>query len=152
MCVVKTNCAKEKTACCCHRRSWVQLTTSCFSGYELFVKKVFYLAAFSLKCYDCESSTDMESCDAKRKEKNCTSFDNRCATQSFEYKIIIDIKQYKKYCTTQDACDASKKVCNAANGKKCEIECCDTDNCNDGAAPVVSVLLMVACAFLSSFR
>ena len=38
----------------------------------------------------------MNDCGAKQKAENCSSSDTRCVTESFEYKIIFDIKRTGK--------------------------------------------------------
>lgn len=92
----------------------------------------------------------MGDCQAKQKEVNCSSSYTRCSTESFEYKIIIDIKKYMKGCQSKGYCDSElgKKICNQANGKKCEAKCCEGDLCNTSLVRAASILLMVSCALV----
>lgn len=112
--------------------------------------------ASGLKCYTCTSATSLEECEKNQKETDCVSsaFD-RCATFSTDFTIAnVETKSFSKSCQAKSYCDAAQthlKACNDAGGK-CKLDCCDTDLCNGGSAPVVSVLLMVACAALSLLR
>lgn len=117
-----------------------------YLSFHLFV----YYSAFGLKCYNCLSTTSMADCQAKQKEVNCSSSNTRCLTQSFKYKIIIDIKTYTKGCQSKSYCDSElgKKICTQANGEKCEETCCEGDLCNTSLVPTASTLLMVSCALV----
>lgn len=114
--------------------------------FHLFV----YYSAFGLKCYGCRSTKSMDDCRAKQKEVNCSSSNKHCVTESFEYKIIIDIKTYTKGCQYKSYCDSEfgKKICEQANGKNCEATCCEGDLCNTSLVPAASILLMVSCALV----
>ncbi|XP_068696840.1 ly6/PLAUR domain-containing protein 2-like [Montipora foliosa] len=111
--------------------------------------------ASGIKCYTCSSTTSLEDCDKGKKELDCGSILNRCATFSTDFTIAnVETKSFIKSCQAKSYCDNSEtllKPCNDAGGK-CKLDCCDTDLCNGGSAPVVSVLLMVACAAMSLFR
>ena len=123
---------------------WVYLLIYLF--FHLFV----YYSAFGLQCYNCLSTTSMEDCRAKQKEVNCSSSNTRCVTESLKYKIIIDIKTYKKGCQSKSYCDSElgKKICTQANGETCEATCCEGDLCNTSLVPTASILLMVSCALV----
>jgi len=90
-----------------------------------------------------------------------------------EYKKVVPFMSFSRACQTKAYCDAVQtqlKPCKDAGGK-CKLECCDKDFCNkdaqggpttakpatttaanSGTAPMASVLMMVACAFLSFSR
>ena len=116
----------------------------------------FFIAASGLKCYTCTSTTSLEDCEKDQKETDCVSsvFD-RCATFSADFNTsVVEVKSFVKSCQAKAYCDTSEtllKPCKDAGGK-CKLDCCDTDLCNGGSAPVVSVLLMVACAAMSLLR
>ena len=94
----------------------------------------------------------MDDCNKNKKELDCTSSFDRCGTMTTEFSST---KSYIKSCTTKAVCDAANsgvlKLCKDAGGT-CKYDCCDEDLCNGGAAPMISVLLMVACALVAIFR
>ena len=98
----------------------------------------------------------MTACDDARTEMTCSSVfsDPRCLKESYKYSLLIaKFELYSKGCTTKAFCDAAAKLktCEAADGV-CKLDCCDGDLCNSGAVPVVSVILMVACALVVLYR
>ena len=99
----------------------------------------------------------MTACDDARTEVTCSSVisDPRCIKQSYKYSVsFLKVEAYSKGCTSKAVCDAEAtlKICQGADGADCELDCCDGDLCNSGGAPVVSVLLMVACALVILYR
>ena len=111
-------------------------------------------SAFGIKCYACFSTTSMDDCDKNRNETDCRSSFDRCGKASVEYKSsVLENKFFSKVCTTKAGCDTAfrkLKECKDAGGT-CDADCCDKDLCNGGAAPMISVLLMVTGA-LVTFR
>ena len=109
-------------------------------------------AAFGMKCYTCSSNTSMDDCDKNRKETVCGPRHDRCLVTEFKF-LVVDFKGYKKGCTTKAICDRlSSRVKQCKNGGgTCKAGCCDVDLCNSGAAPMISVLLLVACSLVASF-
>ena len=66
----------------------------------------------------------------------------------------IDIKTYAKNCMPKATCDNSdvfSKECKAASCDTCSLDCCEGNLCNGDTVPMVSVLLMVACALMALF-
>lgn len=129
--------------------SWY-ITSKRYKLIYLFFHLFVYYSAFGLKCHNCLSTTSMNDCLAKQKAENCSSSDTRCVTESFEYKIIFDIKTYRKGCQSKSYCDSElgKKICTQANGKTCDATCCEGDLCNTSLVPTASILLMVSCALV----
>jgi len=125
---------------------------------KLLAVSIFMLCfaiAFALKCYDCTSKTSMADCDKNKKEKDCPEGADRCLTLLTEFKVQkVETKFYHKTCSTKQACD-SKALLNACNVASkvvkgnCTLDCCDKDLCNGGTAPLVSVLLLLACALVT---
>ena len=127
-------------------------------------------AAFGIKCYTCSSNTSMDDCDKNRKETVCDPRYDRCFET--EYKLSVeDIKKYGKGCITKAICDSVSSLVKQCKdeGGTCKASCCDVDLCNsgaapmnsvhdgavtahDGAAPMISVLLMMACSLAAFFR
>ena len=83
----------------------------------------------------------------------------------------VKVKSYvNKSCYTKASCDSGNDLfrqCKKISSATCELDCCDKDGCNgDTETPTkgstggtnsstlaaVSVILMVACAFMALFR
>ena len=93
------------------------------------------------------------------KEGDCSvlgSGYDRCASMSVDMETGgIEVKSYIKSCYTKALCESGNdafKSCKQISGAKCELNCCDSDNCNGGTVAAVSVTLMVACALMALFR
>ena len=111
---------------------------------KLIIHVYFFIsAAFGIKCYICTSLTSMDDCNKNKKELDCGSNYDRCGTGTVEIKVAskVESKSYSKACTTKITCEGGPFT-----------DCCDSDLCNGGAAPMISVLLMVACSFVAFFR
>lgn len=112
---------------------------------------VLFITANGLKCYTCSSTSSMDDCKSKQKEADCPADSYRCGEVSMEYN---DIKTYAKNCMPKATCDNSdvfSKECKAASGDTCSLDCCEGDLCNGDTVPMVSVLVMVACALMALF-
>ena len=93
----------------------------------------------------------MDDCKSNQKELDCAGLD-RCAKTTTEYGST---KSYLKLCMAKITCDNSDvylKACKAFSGGTCTLDCCEGDLCNGGTAPMVSVLLMMACVLMALFR
>lgn len=102
----------------------------------------------------------MDDCNNNKKEITCPTSTDECSMLSVKYKADnVEIKSYKKTCTTEAVCEnpgvslTEWARCDKADGK-CSFQCChETDLCNRGhAVPMVSTLLMFACALVTFFR
>ncbi|XP_020619551.1 uncharacterized protein LOC110057300 isoform X2 [Orbicella faveolata] len=116
-----------------------------------------FSAAFGRKCYTCVSTVSLDDCNNKKTEMTCPSGYDRCGTLSVEFNVLnVESKSFTRVCSSQAECDdasAKLKNCKQANGT-CSFECCDSDLCSGSsgsAVPVVSTLLMLACAFVKFF-
>ena len=94
-------------------------------------------------------------------EVSSRSFPVRCGKQEIQIKSEgLSVKSFVKGCTTKAQCDNSKelvlKLCEqnkkAGADATCELNCCSGDLCNAGTAPVVSAVLILACAVLALFQ
>ena len=135
------------------------------------LQQVLSLAVLGLKCYSCVSSESMSDCKGKMMEADCSvagsNFD-RCASMSVDMESSgVKVKSYVKSCYTKAGCETGNDVfkqCKQISGATCELDCCDKDGCNgdtetptkggtnSGTLAAVSVILMVACAFMALFR
>ena len=69
-------------------------------------------------------------------------------------------KSFIRSCYPKGACSDTKKSllgsCRIAKDAgidtDCEVDCCNDDLCNAGAAPVVSFILPLSCALFAIFR
>ena len=107
--------------------------------------------ATGIKCYVCNSEKGFEEC-ASNNTLTCPTGLDRCYEST---QIYGSFKSYSKGCQSTVLCDNKDtflKVCEAVGGSTCKLDCCDSDLCNGGIKPMVSVLLMVACALLAFFR
>ena len=102
----------------------------------------------------------MEDCKEKEESVNCDDagptqlgfVPDRCVKMSLEYG---DTKSFVKTCFSKQLCEVGNeafKSCKQVNGTTCEINCCDSNYCNSGTAPLVSALLIIACALTSLYR
>ena len=114
------------------------------------------LTVAGLKCYTCSNSESQEACSKKQTEMDCGKAFDRCATIGWVFTADqVTTKPFPKLCSTKTVCDNSGtvlKACEDAKGETCEYKCCDNDLCNNGAAPMVSTLLMVVCTVVRFFR
>ena len=104
------------------------------------------LSVLGLKCMTCTSSKSWDDC--KATSQDCVSPANRC------FKVYLkagDLKSFGKGCVPEAFCDKdANPICKAATGSfECEVNCCDSDDCNAGAATRISGILLLTCAMAS---
>lgn len=131
--------------------------TTLFIQLSKDIYHLIFCTALSLKCNLCYSTDSMEKCKEAEKLTDCPESADRCSKLSLEYKILggIQFKSYKKSCSMEALCglqNAAFKTCKGYDNAKCELDCCDSDGCNGGSAPLASVLLIVACLLWTIFR
>ena len=98
----------------------------------------------------------MEDCKEKEQSLDCSSVSigfvaDRCVKMSVEYN---GFKSFAKSCFSKRLCEQGNEViknCKQVGGGTCEINCCDSNDCNSGTAPLVSALLMIVCALTSFY-
>ncbi|XP_044173082.1 uncharacterized protein LOC122957183 [Acropora millepora] len=111
--------------------------------------------ALAIKCKNCVSSESMEDCKEREESVDCDNVRigfvaDRCVKMSYEYS---GFKGFVKTCYSKQLCEQGSEAfrnCEQVSGATCKLNCCDSNYCNSGTAPLVSALLMIVCA-LSSF-
>ena len=76
------------------------------------------------------------------------------------YHKQMDFKYFLRGCYKRETCSEAREslLSSCQNAKDagidtdCDVNCCNDDLCNAGAAPVVSVLLALSCALFAIFR
>lgn len=66
----------------------------------------------------------------------------------------VSIAAYAKGCVDSAKCDPdTSDFCKSDKGKvKCNINCCSGDLCNGGKVPMVSAIMLLACALAAVLR
>ncbi|KXJ06318.1 uncharacterized protein LOC110233517 [Exaiptasia diaphana] len=104
----------------------------------------------AIKCYECASTKDWETCNKAMTENTCYAGVNSCMKTKI-YAEGTSYAEHLKLCS--NACTEEQiPLCNKEfHGVKykCEINCCKDDLCNEGSAPVISGFLIMICALLS---
>ena len=115
-----------------------------------------FFPGYGLKCYECLSSKSWDDCASVRKEMTCDSSSNRCIKGMKDgTQDDVSFALYAKGCAESSACDRdSSKFCKSDEGKvkKCEISCCSGDLCNGGKVPMISAIMLFACALVAFLR
>lgn len=101
---------------------------------------VFFLvsAGYGLKCYFCSSTKSWDDCASSKKEMACTAPLDRC------FKLKEDAlgkTVYAKGCGASSQCDVVE-----------DMNCCSEDLCNGGKVPMVSAIMLLACALVALLR
>ena len=123
-----------------------------------YVLMVIFFAGYGLKCYQCASAKSWDDCASNKKETTCPSGSDRCGKAFIEGKAAdVSVAIYGKGCSAKALCDDRDKYCKAAaqvgmTVSKCEVNCCEGDLCNGAKVPMVSAILLLACALVAFFR
>ena len=116
---------------------------------------IFLFPGYSLKCNQCFSLKSWDECKDKVKQVTCSSGHNRCAKANIKAESAAAAAEvFVKGCTTSSACSASncKSIYPSVAITKCDIDCCTGDLCNGAQVPMVSVIMLLACAILAFSR
>ena len=113
-------------------------------------------AALAIKCKNCVSYESMEDCKEREESVDCDSVRigfvaDRCVKMSYEYS---GVKGFVKTCYSKQLCEQGNEAfrnCKQVSGATCKLNCCDSNYCNSGTAPLVSALLMIVCALTSFY-
>ncbi|XP_020604319.1 uncharacterized protein LOC110043219 [Orbicella faveolata] len=103
-------------------------------------------AALGLKCYYCTSTTSWDDCETR--SVDCLAGQDRCAKVYLKYGSA---EVFAKYCTASAGCSQDgNPTCKGQIGSfKCDINCCDGNNCNAGSTSGISGILLMTCALAS---
>ena len=116
---------------------------------------IFFFPGYSLKCNYCVSFESWNECNDTMKQVTCLSSQNRCAKANIKAETAAASAEiFLKGCTTSSDCSAHncKSIYPSVKITKCEIYCCTGDLCNGAQVPMVSVIMLLACAILAFSR
>ena len=126
----------------------------------IFFNICLYFQAYSLKCNLCFSVESWDDCKNTTEETTCMDGFDRCLTQEVKSESPQKTdKFFLKGCAISSLCSLGSKNCRptdpSAKITKCEVDCCKGDLCNaadkgadNGAKlPIVSAIMLLACAF-----
>lgn len=113
------------------------------------------------KCYMCKSEKSWDDCDNNKKEITCPNHQQgSCAEAVLKGKRDGQpVKIYAKDCVATSLChpDNCKIYDSSLTNTSCDLHCCTGDLCNtdlpnDAKVPMVSAVILLACAFAAVFR
>ena len=132
---------------------------------SFFFNICLYFQAYSLKCNLCFSVERWDDCKNTTEETTCMDGFDRCVTQEVKSESPQKTdKFFLKGCAISSLCSLGSKNCRPPNPSakisKCEVDCCKGDLCNaadkgadNGAkVPIVSAIMLLACAFAAFAR
>lgn len=112
---------------------------------------------YGLKFNQCISTKGWDDRATNKKEVDCSTLGsqfNRCGKAFVDGKVAdTSLAVYAKGCSASSVC--SQKSCKAfiqdpsTTIKKCEFDCCEGDLCNGAKVPMISVIVILACAFVA---
>ncbi|KAL9985527.1 hypothetical protein ACROYT_G007944 [Oculina patagonica] len=128
------------------------------------MKSLFVLAfllcistGYGLECYQCYSTKSWDDCANVKKEVTCPSVADRCGKAYISGKSDeASVAVYGKGCAVSSQCDAdSSELCKHSDPSvtvECDIYCCSGDLCNGAKVPMVSAIMLLACALVAFLR
>ncbi|CAH3140015.1 unnamed protein product [Porites lobata] len=115
----------------------------------------FSVDSYALKCYQCTSLKSWDDCKSSAKEVTCLVSQDRCAKADVKAESSAATAEgFVKGCATSSDCSAKscKSIYPSVKITKCEINCCTGDLCNGADVPMVSAIMLLACAILAFAR
>ncbi|XP_078356802.1 uncharacterized protein LOC144641627 [Oculina patagonica] len=113
---------------------------------------------YGLQCYQYYSTKSWVDFDSNKKEVTCPSSLNRCGKAFVSGKRDeASFARYVKGCGDSLECHAdTSELCNSSDPSvkitECDIYCCSGDLCNGAKVPVVSAIMLLACALVAFLR
>ena len=108
------------------------------------------ILACGLQCYECLSTKSWDDCESRKDVENCSSGENRC------FKGYADSeedgsskKAYRRDCFSAEKCKTAADI-KACKKGICKVDCCSGDLCNVATVPLVSAIILSACAVLAT--
>ena len=122
----------------------------------VIVRILSHALGYGLKCYQCASTKGWDDCASIKIEATCVSGLDRCIKVLKESTAGgVSVALYGKSCGDSQQCTPdTSPFCKSDLGevKKCEINCCSGDLCNGGKVPMVSAMMLLACALVAFLR
>ena len=124
---------------------------------------LFSLTGYRIKCIQCESSMSWDDCIPKKDDNKDEEEHHKCS-RGFDScnKLYLNgtvgdksFTKFYKGCTYQAMCDniaCTEKAPDRATVVNCEVNCCQGNMCNGAKVPMVSALMLLACALVAFFR
>ena len=114
---------------------------------------VFLYLGRGLKCYQCSTTMGWDECEDIQSEVDCNKTADQCFKVFFKgQRDHIQAETYSKGCTTNEKCQqVNEDLCKMDEfgpGIKCELTWCTGELCNAAALPMVSAIILIACACL----
>ncbi|CAH3140018.1 unnamed protein product [Porites lobata] len=114
---------------------------------------------YALKCNACVSLKSWDDCKSRTVQGTCTGSQDRCVKAHVDGEASVEqlktaVEGFVKGCAT--ASDCSAKNCTSIDPSlkitKCKIDCCKGDLCNGAQVPMVSAIMLLACAIAAFAR
>ncbi|KAJ7369924.1 hypothetical protein OS493_035497 [Desmophyllum pertusum] len=121
-------------------------------------------AAHGLKCFTCISYESLDDCEKDQMVQECPSYYTRCINMTLILppSTGFETKQFARGCSPVNVCNYAKQgfeSCKSftsldlqGQNVTCDVSCCTNDLCNESAVPVVSIVMLVACALWALVR
>ena len=124
---------------------WIQHILKCklcFAGHDL-------------ECFKCVSSKSWDDCDSNKQVMTSPSSYDVCGKISYEEKSKgVPSKFFVEACWAYSKCNRGvcrKEASKSVTIDKRHVTCCKSDLCNGAKVPMVSALLLLACALATFF-
>ena len=115
----------------------------------------FLFPGYALKCNTCLSLKSWDDCKNNTIQLTCLDSQDRCGKADIKAEnSVVAVEVFTKACATSSECSARdcKSIYPSVKITKCEIDCCEGDLCNGAKVPMVSAIMMLACAIAAFVR